>query len=136
MAHEATMLQFDWKEVDGLTITAVLAGSLRPMDDGSLVCEKIAIVVGANAIVMRVSDDTDEVIVSLEDAKAVHGPEWQVLEQLQEVVSRRLGWCWIGRNNRGYLDVFTIAVDGIAPTYSFIGMASSLHCTRVKSISA
>jgi hypothetical protein len=85
---------------------------------------------------MRVNDDTDEVIVSLEDAATISGSEWQELEQLKEVVSRKLGWCWIGRNYRGYLDVFTFAVNGIDPAYSFIGMASCLHCTRVTPIAA
>jgi hypothetical protein len=94
------------------------------------------VVVGAKAIVMRVNDDTDEVIVSLEDTATTHGPEWQQLEQLQEVVSQRLGWCWIGRNYRGYLDVFTFAVGGIYPAYSFNRHGLILHCTRVAPIAA
>jgi len=136
MINEASMLQFDWEEVDGLTVTAVLATSPRPTDDGTLCCDKVAVVVGAKAVVMRVNDDTDEVIVSLEDALTTHDSEWQQLEQLNKIVSRRLGWCWEGRNYRGYLDVFTIGVDGIDPAYSFIGMASCLNCTRVTPIAA
>ena len=136
MINEATMLQFDWEDVDGLTVTAVLGHTLRPVDDGSLVCDKVAVVVGARAVVMRVNDDTDEVIVTLEDARTLQMPGWQDLAQLREVVSRPLGWCWIGRNYRGYLDVFTIAVDGIDPVFAFIGKASGLTCARVTPVSA
>lgn len=130
------MLQFDWEEVQGLAVTAVFAIGSCANGDGSLGCDQIALVVGAKAVVMRVNDDTDEVIVSLEDAATTHDADWQTLDQLAEMVSRRLGWCWEGRNYLGYLDVFTIAVDGIDPAYSFTGMASCLHCARVIPIQA
>ena len=65
------MLQFDWEEVDGVAIAAVVATGSFSMNHGSLVCDQIALVVGAKAVVVRVNDDTDEVIVSLEDAAPV-----------------------------------------------------------------
>ncbi|WP_165323673.1 DUF6334 family protein [Rhizorhabdus phycosphaerae] len=129
------MLQFDWEEVQGATVEAVVAKGVRGLSDGRLECEEIALVVGSSAVILRVNDDTDEVIVSLEpfgDARA----GWQTLEQLQAIVARRLGWCWEGRNYRGYLDTFTMAVDGIDPAYSFTGMASALQCMRVTPITA
>lgn len=129
------MLQFDWEEVQGATVEAVVAKGARGLSDGRLECEEIALVVGSSAVILRVNDDIDEVIVSLEpfgDGRA----GWQTLEQLQAIVARRLGWCWEGRNYRGYLDTFTMAVDGIDPAYSFTGMASALQCMRVTPITA
>jgi hypothetical protein len=136
MNNSATMLQFDWAKVEGLAVAAVLATGSRAMDDGSLVCDQLMLVLGAQAVVMRVNDDTDEVIVSLEDAAITKEANWQRLDQLADIVSRRLGWCWVGRNYRGYLDTFMIGLDGIDPAYSFTGAASALQCTRVTPILA
>jgi hypothetical protein len=135
MTAQPAMLQFDWEDVDGSVVDAVLAKGACRLSDGSLACEEIAFIVRGQAVVLRVNADTDEVIVSLETF-SMGEADWQPLEQLEEVVGHELGWCWIGRNYRGYLDTFTIALDGIDPTYSFIGMASSLHCTRLTPISA
>lgn len=134
MANEATMLRFDWEEVEGATVIAVRAKEARGLNDGSLECRELALVLGANAVVIRVSDDTDEVIVTLEDF--VSTGEWQPLEPLREIEARSLGWCWMGHNYRGYLDTFTIALDGIDPAFSFTGVASALQCARLTSIAA
>jgi hypothetical protein len=128
------MLQFDWEEVEGAAVEAVLATGSRAMNDGSLVCDQIALVLGAKAVVIRVNEDTDEVIVSLEGAAIADAANWQTLDGLAEMASRRLGWCWIGRNYRGYLDTFTVALDGIDPSYVFTGAASALQCMRVEPI--
>ena len=135
MDNDATMLQFDWEDVEGATITAVLAEGARSVSDGSLMCAEIGLVVGAKVVVIRVNDDTDELIVTHQDF-ATSGTAWQPLDQLEELVSRTLGWCWIGRNYRGYLDTFTLALDGIDPAYSFTGLASSIQCARVTPIRA
>lgn len=129
MDTKPTMLQFDWEEVEGATVEAVVAKDARAMDDGSLRCETLGLILGAKAVVIRVNDDTDELIVSREDAGAC--ADWPPLLQLGEVVSRDLGWCWVGRNYRGYLDTFTLAFDGIDPGYSFTGVGSCLQCARV-----
>ena len=128
------MLQFDWEAAEGATVAAVVAKEARGLSDGSLECREIASVLGAKAVVLRVNDDTDEVIVTLEDFAS--NSEWQPLGPLQEIVSRTLGWCWIGRNYRGYLDTFTIALDGIDPAFCFTGVASTLQCARVTTIAA
>ena len=134
MTNEATMLQFDWEAVEGSTVAAVVAKEARGLNDGNLVYREIAFVLGARAVVLRVNADTDEVIVTLEDFAS--SSEWQPLVPLQEVVSRTLGWCWEGRNYRGYLDTFTIALDGIDPALCFTGVASTLQCARVTTIAA
>lgn len=134
MTNDATMLQFDWVAVEGATVAAVVAKEARGLNDGSFKCREIAFVLGAKAVVLRVNDDTDEVIVALEDFAS--NSEWQPLGPLQEVVSCTLGWCWEGRNYRGYLDTFTVALDGIDPAFSFTGVASTLQCARVTTIAA
>lgn len=134
MANQATMLQFDWELVEGTVVTAVLAKEARAVSDGSLQCREIAFALGSRAVILRVNDDTDEVIVTLEDFEA--GDEWLRLDPLGEIVSRTLGWCWVGRTYRGYLDTFTIALDGIDPAFSFTGVASMLQCDRVTRIAA
>lgn len=131
MKYPATMLQFDWEEVNGANIAAVLATGSTAMNDGSLACDRIALVVGAKAVVLRVNEDTDEIIVTLEEATAFAGPTWRTLDQLAEMASRSLGWCWVGQNYLGYLDTFTIALQGIDPAYSFTGAGSRLHCARL-----
>jgi hypothetical protein len=129
------MLQFDWKEVEGTAITAVMAKRARRASDRSLECDEIALVLGAKAVVLRVHPDTREVIVTHEDF-GTNGAGWQRLDQLDEIVSRPLGWCWIGRNYRGYLDTFSLGLDGMTPAYSFTGAAASLQCARVIPIPA
>jgi hypothetical protein len=104
------------------------------MNDGSLDCAMIALVLETKAVTIRVNQDTDELIVSLEDYAICHG--LMPLEPLGDVVSRTLGWCWVGRNYRGYLDTFTIGIDGIDPAYSFTGAGSSIQCGRITPIAA
>lgn len=135
MNNQPTMLQFDWEEVEGLTVVSVLARGARGLSDGSLECTEIAFRLDSSAVILRVNSDTDEVTVSLEPCDG-EAAGWQMLEQLQDIVARKLGWCWIGRNYRGYLDSFTIALDGTDPAYSFTGVASALQCMRLTPIAA
>ena len=55
MTNPATMLQFDWEEVDGATVEGGGANGARGLSDGRLECEEIAFVVGSTAVVLRVS---------------------------------------------------------------------------------
>lgn len=130
MDQRLTMLQFDWEEVDGAEISAVMATGTSFCDDLSVRCDAIAFILAGHAVVLRVSQDTDEVIVCRESLP-LHEANWHPLSQLDEIVGRKLGWCWVGRNYRGYLDSFTVAIDGIDPCYIFTGIASSLQCARV-----
>lgn len=126
---DRTMLRFDWEEVLGSTVEAVTAAAARATHDGNLICDEIAIIVAGRAVVLRVDDETDEVIVSLESSDGFGA--WPPLAQFREMVGQPLGWCWAGRNYLGYLDTFLLAVDGIDPNYVFTGMASSLNCGRI-----
>lgn len=135
MSNPATMLQFDWEEVEGAALVAVMAKGEQRLNDGALVCEEIAFMLEERAVILRVNPDTDEIIVSLEGSE-ISMLDWRPLDQLGEIVSRTLGWCWEGRNYRGYLDTFTLALDGIDPEYCFVGAASTLQCVRLKPVAA
>lgn len=135
MADQEKMLRFKWDDVEGAAVTAVMGKRPRRTSGGGLECDEIALVLGAKAVVLRVDPETEEVSVTHE-AFRTDGAGWRALEQLNELVSRTLGWCWIGRNHRGYLHTFSLGLDGIDPAYSFTGAASSLQCARVTSIPA
>lgn len=135
MSNAATMLQFDWEEVDGAAVSAVIAKGESRLNDGALICDEIAFMLGGRAVVLRVNPDTDEVTVSLEVLE-VNKIGWRPLDQLKEIVSHELGWCWEGRDYRGYLDTFTLAFNGIQPAYCFVGVASTLHISQLKPVAA
>jgi hypothetical protein len=131
-----TSLSFDWEEVEQEPIAAVLGKGAMRLTNGELSCEEVAFVLTGKAIVLRVNTDTDEVLVSLENGLVGGNDGWLPLDQFADMVSRNLGWCWLARNYRGYVDTFTLALDGISPSFSFIGEGSSLRCTRVTPIAA
>ena len=133
---QPTTLPFDWEKIEQEPITAVLARGAMRLTNGDLACDAIALVLGSRAVVLRVNLDTDEVMVSLENAFAPEGQDWRPLEQLAEIVTRTLGWCRLARNYRGYVDTFTLGLDGIDPSFSFIGVGSTLWCTRITAIAA
>lgn len=131
-----TSLPFDWEEVEQQPITAVLAKGAMRLTNGDLSCDEVAFLLTDKALVLRVNADTDEVRVSLENGLVVGNDGWLPLDQLAHIVSRSLGWCWLARNYRGYVDTFTVAIDGISPSFSFIGEGSSLWCARVTPVAA
>ena len=119
-----TMLQFDYDTVDGETVTAVLG---QPEDDRSW--RSVAIVIGSRALVLSVDNDSDQIFVDLKASP--DGPEWVAVEPMKMAVGSLLGWCWIGRNYRGYLDMFTVSFSDLEPQFLFFGMASTLHLRRI-----
>jgi hypothetical protein len=133
--NDAVMLHFDWAEVLGETITSV-RGQPGYYEGSGVFWWRTAILIGQAAIMIEVNNDTDEIIVTLkqDDLPMEEAPldlAWIDVPALSELVGRKLGWCWTARNSQGYLDAFMIAVDGIDPTYMFIGMAS---CVQIKKI--
>ncbi len=87
-------------------------------------------VTGDHAVVLRVDPDTDEVIVTLEDASLL-GDGWDDVVEIAHVVGCALGWCWIGRNYLGYLDMFTLSFSGTSPQIGFIAAASTLTIMHI-----
>lgn len=118
------MLQFDYETVEGETVTAVLG---QADENGNW--WSVAILLGSRALVLRVDADSDQISVSLDAAP--EGADWAPVEPMQLAVGSALGWCWIGRNYRGYLDMFTVSFSDLEPQFLFIGTASALQLRRV-----
>ncbi|MDG2534490.1 DUF6334 family protein [Sphingomonas sp. HITSZ_GF] len=132
-----TMLQFDYATVHGHTVTAVL-GETRYGAPGWWA---IAIQLGSTAIVLRVDEDSDEIIALLDeeplarnDRKPLTTARWEPVAALAEAIGSTLGWCWIGRNYLGYLDMFTLSFDGLEPQFCFVGVASQVEIKRITAI--
>jgi hypothetical protein len=126
------MLRFDWELVHGRPISAVVG---RRTDAG--LWEAMALVAGSRAVLLTVNDDTDEVVVSLEDARETAG--WKEFDALSYLVGRPFGWCWCGTNWRGYRDAFIVAFgdvvpDALDPRVMFLGEGSALTCLELKAL--
>ncbi|WP_419724227.1 DUF6334 family protein [Sphingomonas sp. HT-1] len=122
---DRTMLQFDYEEVHGRTVSGVVGRR-----DGPAGWDSIALVVEHRAVVLRVDPDTDEVVVTLEDASDL-ASGWIEVAEIADAIGSTLGWCWIGRNYRGYLDMFTLSSSGIDPQICFLGEASTLTIKHI-----
>ena len=122
---DRTMFQFDYDDVHGQVVTAVLGRR-----DGAAGWQDVAVVIGERALVLRVDPDTDEIAVELEAGpKANSG--WLAVAELSDFVGSELGWCWVGRNYRGYLDMFTLSFSGLEPQVCFIGEAATVSISRI-----
>ncbi len=124
-------LQFDWEAVAHKTVLAVIGRNERRMSDGSLAWEALALAFGDDAVVLTVTADTDEVVVSHEAAP--RGEDWVVIPALADAVGKPLGWCWVAANYLGYRDSFTLALgdvvpDALQPKLTFLAAACSLSC--------
>ncbi|RYD62414.1 MAG: hypothetical protein EOP83_14660 [Verrucomicrobiaceae bacterium] len=125
--NDRTMLQFDYEEVHDLAVTNVLGECA-----GLAGWWSIAIVLGVQALVIRVDRDTDELSVSLEPAPTSGG--WITVPELLDAIGASLGWCWVGRNYLGYLDMFTLSLSGLEPQLCFVGEASGVNISRIARI--
>ncbi|WP_267396730.1 MULTISPECIES: DUF6334 family protein [unclassified Sphingomonas] len=122
---DRTMLQFDYKDVHGRTVSGVVGRR-----DGHAGWGSIAFVIDNRAVVLRVDPNTDEVVVTLEDASDL-ASDWIEVAEIANAIGSALGWCWIGRNYRGYLDMFTLSFSGIDPQICFLGEASTLTIKHI-----
>ncbi|WP_294269728.1 DUF6334 family protein [uncultured Sphingomonas sp.] len=120
-----TMLRFDYDEVHGQIATALLGRR-----DGAVGWRDVAVVIGDRAVMVRVDVDTDEIAVELEVAPDVDDG-WQAIPELSDYVGTELGWCWLGRNYRGYLDMFTLSFSGLEPQVCFVGEAAIVSIKRL-----
>ena len=122
---DRTMLQFDYDEVHGQRATAVLG-----QRDGAAGWQRIAIVLKDRALMLRVDADTDEIVVDLEAApETIMG--WLAIDDLSDFVGSELGWCWVGRNYLGYLDMFTLSFSGLEPQVCFTGEGATISIRRI-----
>jgi hypothetical protein len=122
---DQTMLQFDYDLARGRVVTAVLGS-----DAGSGALDSLAVVTAESALVLRVHPDTDELIVDFEPAPVLGG-QWRAVDELSSIKGSELGWCWVGRNYLGYLDMFTLSFSGLDPQYCFMGEASNITIRRL-----
>lgn len=123
------MLRFDWELAGETPISAVVG---RGQAHGQW--ESLAFVIGERAVVLTVSADTDEIIVSLNGSGDVAG--WIEVSPLSYAIGRTLGWSWCGTNWRGYHDAFIVAFGGVVPEaleprVMFLGEASMLSCLEL-----
>jgi hypothetical protein len=135
--NDAIMLHFDWKDVDGEVIKAVLGQPCYYEEGDGVSWWRTAIVLKHAAIMIDVNNDTDEIVVTLERGELPRGEApldeaWIPLEALSSLVGRKLGWSWNACNSRGYLDAFMIAVDGIDPDWMFVGIASRVPIRKIE----
>ncbi|WP_333572726.1 DUF6334 family protein [Sphingomonas sp.] len=122
---DRTMLQFDYDRVHERTVNGVVGRR-----DGSAGWDSIAFVIENGAVVLRVDPNTDEIVVTLEDTSDLAG-DWIEVAEIAHAVGFALGWCWIGRNYRGYLDMFTLSFSGIDPQLCFLGEAPTLTIKHI-----
>jgi len=122
---DRTMLQFDYDQAHGHAAIAVLGRR-----DGAVGWQSIAIVIDDRALMLRVHPDTDEIAVALEAAPDVHSG-WLAVTELSDFVGSVVGWCWVGRNYLGYLDMFTLSFSGLVPQVCFTGEAATITIRRI-----
>lgn len=126
---DRTMLLFDYEKARAQVVTAVLG-----LEDGPAGWQSIAIVTSERAILIRLDADTDELTVSSEPAPDV-GKGWSPIDALASAIRSELGWCWVGRNYLGYLDMFTLSFSGLEPQVCFVGEASNVTVRRIAAAS-
>lgn len=126
---DRTMLQFDYDEVHGQIATAMLG-----QREGAAGWQEIAVVIDDRALMLRVDPDTDEIAIELEAAPKTNNG-WLVVADLSDFVGSELGWCWVGRNYRGYLDMFTLSFSGLEPQLCFIGEGATISIRRILPVS-
>jgi hypothetical protein len=90
----------------------------------------LAICVADGVVVLRVNPDTDEIIATYE-AHIQLATDWKPITCFDSWIGMRLSWCWVSRNSRGYLDMFTISLSDIDPAFAFVAAGSSLRCRRL-----
>ncbi|WP_306253243.1 DUF6334 family protein [Parvularcula sp. IMCC14364] len=124
------MLQFDWEEVNGLTITEILADHPCKLSDGTFSAEALYFVNLIGIIEIVVNWDTDELIIRL--LKTLGNKRFLTdINSHFNVVGKRLAWSWEAKNYLGYSDMFLLAFGEVVPKalqpqLAFIGAASSI----------
>lgn len=61
--------------------------------------------------------------------EATHG--WLAVADLSNFTGSELGWCWVGRNYCGYLDMFTLSFFGLEPQVCFVSEAATIRIRRI-----
>lgn len=128
-------LSFDWEAVAHKSVSAIIGRNERRMSDGTLRWDALALTFGDDAVVLNVTADTDEIVVSHEPTPDAKG--WVGVSALTNMLGKPLGWCWMGTNYLGYCDSFTLAfgdvvADALQPRLTFLAEGCSLSCFDVR----
>lgn len=118
-------LSFDYELLHGQRVVSIRGRELQRSQNGFAACEEVAICLERDALIISVNVDTDEIILRKEDDLAsLSSDQWQDLEMLSKYIGQDLGWCWVGRNYRGYADLFLLSFEAVEPHLAFCGAAS------------
>ena len=122
---DRTMLQFDYEEAHRQNVVAVLG-----QRDGHAGWQAMAIITEGDAVVLRVDPNSDEIALTFEPAPDSDAGWIEILE-MADVIGAPLGWCWVGRNYRGYLAMFTLSFSGLEPQFCFVAEAGTMTIRRI-----
>jgi len=81
-------------------------------------------------LMLRVDPYTGEIAVELE-AAAEPTKVWLAVGDLSNFVGSELGWCRVGQNYCGYLDMFTLSFSGLEPQVCFTGEGATISVRRI-----
>lgn len=128
---EHIALRLDWNDVKGDRVTNILGQHAQTTSDGSMSWDAVTICIAHRAICLSVEADTDQIEVSLGNARC--GDGWEPIPSFSFAVGQPLGWCWVGVNSQGYKDSFTLAFGDVVPAALeprclFLAEGSSLIC--------
>ncbi len=79
-------LNFEWEAVADKSVLAVMGRNQRRMNDGSLAWDALALTIGDDAVVLTVTADTDEIVVSHEPTP--DGEGWDAVSALADAVGK------------------------------------------------
>jgi len=130
------MLKFDYELVEGREIRRVVGTGRQIMNDSSVNYERVAFELEGQCFLIHTNEDTDELEIALAESGSLEKEQFLDIPELAECVGKELGWCWEGRNYRGYFDFFAISIRGPIPDYCFLGIASSVEIGKIASNSA
>lgn len=71
-----------------------------------------------------VNNDTDEIILTMRWNHFVLRESAEAASELEHLVGRKLGWCWLAHNYLGYQDIALISFSGLEPQLALVGEGS------------
>ena len=123
----------DYDTLHSQRLVSVRGRNTHRMSNGSTSCDALAFCLERDVLVVTVNADTDEVELARTDLEVVSNQDtWKNVVVLGEFLGKELGWCWIGRNYRGYADTLTLSFSGLDPELSLCGEGSALSIYKLQ----
>jgi len=124
--------EIDFDVLHSQRLLSVRGTNIHRMSDGTTSCDALAFCLERSALLVSVNVDTDEIELAITEPESVSNADaWKEVAVLAEFLGKELGWCWTGRNYRGYADTFTLSFSGLDPELSLCGEGSSLSVYKV-----